>query len=487
MAGFFWTGLFHKKQHGQRAESDLLLYNQVTGYDFPEFLLANNSRSRGRSVDKCRIDPRVFKVPIDKMRAGYYSDKYFTRLVEVLKKAEKKSRVLYQLFPRRDATIVGIDEALAILRFGTGYYSNEGEAKRLFEGVLEIEKEVNHAAWEMDRRALVELTARKWDLKMKLNDLWVDKWPELEVRALYDGDEAKDMEPVMTIEGDPRYFSYLETILLGVIARASSTATAVKSVVKAARGKEILFFSARFDHFWTQATDGYAALKAGAFGVSTDANADYWGVESMGTIPHALIAVYNGDTAKAAMEFDRYIDGGVNRIILVDWDNDVIGTTVDCVARTYKAETGEDFVPGKTDPSAVIGPGKGKIWGVRFDTSGSLRDVSVAPKDASSLGVCPEMVWRARREFDRCGMKDLKIVVSGGFTAEKIDLFEKLNVPADVYGVGSSLLKNKLDFTADIVEVEGRPCAKVGRGKKEAPRLEKVASNYWNNDKEERC
>jgi len=48
-------------------------------------------------------------------------------------------------------------------------------------------------------------------------------------------------------------------------------------------------------------------------------------------------------------------------------------------------------------------------------------------------------------------------------------------------------LKNKLDFTADIVEVEGRPCAKVGRGKKEAPRLEKVASNYWNNDKEERC
>jgi nicotinate phosphoribosyltransferase len=84
-------------------------------------------------------------------------------------------------------------------------------------------------------------------------------------------------------------------------------------------------------------------------------------------------------------------------------------------------------------------------------------------------------------------MKDLKIVVSGGFTAEKIDLFEKLNVPADVYGVGSSLLKNKLDFTADIVEVEGKPCAKVGRGKKDAPGLERVESNYWNNDKEERC
>ncbi|HQN28605.1 MAG TPA: nicotinate phosphoribosyltransferase, partial [Mesotoga sp.] len=241
-------------------------------------------------MEKLRLDPRVFKVPIDKMRAGYYSDKYFTRLVEVLKCANKSTRVLYQFFPRRDATIVGIDEALAILRFGTGYYADEGRAKGLFEEILEVEKQINHAAWDMDREALVELSSWKWDLKMKLNDLWQDRWEELDVEALYDGDEARDMEPIMTVEGDPRYFGYLETILLGVIARASSTATAVKSVVKAARGKEILFFSARFDHFWTQATDGYAALKAGAFGVSTDANADYWGVESMGTIPHALIA-----------------------------------------------------------------------------------------------------------------------------------------------------------------------------------------------------
>ncbi len=439
---------------------------------------------QGASMERLRLDPRVFKVPIDKMRAGYYSDKYFTRLVEVLKCANKNTRVLYQFFPRRDATVVGIDEALAILRFGTGYYSDERRAKRLFEEILEVEKLINHAAWDMDREALVELSSRKWDLKMKLNDLWQDKWEELDVKALYDGDEARDMEPIMTVEGDPRYFGYLETILLGVIARASSTATAVKSVVRAARGKEILFFSARFDHFWTQATDGYAALKAGAFGVSTDANADYWGVESMGTIPHALIAVYGGDTAQAALEFDKYIDSKVNRIVLVDWNNDVIGTTYDVVAKAYTALTGREFILGKTDPSPVIGAGKGRIWGVRFDTSGSLKDKSVVPKDKSSLGVCPELVWRAKEEFDKNGMHGLKIVVSGGFTAEKIDLFEKLEVPADVYGVGSSLLKEKLDFTADIVEVDGRPCAKVGRGKGDLSRLSRVESDYWNENKE---
>jgi nicotinate phosphoribosyltransferase len=434
-----------------------------------------------------RLDPRVFKVPIDKMRSGYYSDKYFTRLVEVLKSAGVSRRVLYQFFPRRDAVIVGIDEALAILRFGTGYYSDETRAREISEEIIELERSINHAAWDMDRESLIQLSSQKWDLKTRLDDLWVDKWNELEIHALYDGDEAGEMEPIMTVDGDPRYFGYLETVLLGVIARASSTATAVKSVVKAARGKEILFFSARFDHYWTQATDGYAALKAGAFGVSTDANADYWGVESMGTIPHALIAAYNGDTGEAALEFDKYVDARVNRIVLVDWDNDVIGTTYDVISRTYTIETGREFILGRTDPSPVIGTGRGRVWGVRFDTSGSLRDRSVSPKDRSSLGVCPELVWIARRDFDSNGMKDLKIIVSGGFNAEKIDLFEKLEVPVDVYGVGSSLLKDKLDFTADIVEVDGKACAKVGRGKGDLSRLSSVKSDYWNNNKKERC
>ncbi|AKI97488.1 nicotinate phosphoribosyltransferase [Kosmotoga pacifica] len=431
---------------------------------------------------KKRLDPRVFKVPIDKIRAGYYSDKYFTRYVTVLKRANKATRVLYQYFPRKDAVVVGIDEALAILRFGTGYYRDDNRAEELFNEILSVEKAIQFAAWEMDKDSLVRLSEKKWALKLELNTLWVDKWEEIEVRALYDGDEAKDMEPVMTIEGDPRYFGYLETVLLGVLARASSTATAVKKVVESSRGKPILFFSARFDHFWTQATDGYAALKAGAFGVSTDANADYWGVESLGTIPHALIAAYNGSTEEAAIAFDEHIKPSVNRIVLVDWDNDVINTTYRVIGKFYEKVTGEKFILGKSDPSIVIGSGKGKVWGVRFDTSGSLRDRSVVPKDASSLGVCPELVWTARKEFDKYGMKDLRIVVSGGFDAEKIELFEKLEVPVDVYGVGSKLLKEKVDFTADVVEVNGKACAKYGREKGDLSRLSIVEKNYWENE-----
>ncbi|ANQ53108.1 nicotinate phosphoribosyltransferase [Thermosipho affectus] len=429
-----------------------------------------------------RLHPKVFKIPIDKIRMGYYSDKYFTRYVEILKKDNHHPTVYYQFFPRQNATICGIDEALAILKFCTGYYKDEEKARKIFSEMLQLDKQMQNLTIEGNVKEIIKLTEKKWNLRLKLNELWIDKWDEIEVKAVYDGDDVKEGMPILTIEGDPTYFGYLETILLGVIARASSTTTAVKKVVKAANGKPILFFSARFDHYWVQATDGYAALKAGAFGVSTDANADYWGIESMGTIPHALIAAYNGKTDIASIAFDKYMPEHVNRIFLVDWDNDVINTTFEVVKSFYEYVTGKEFILGKTDPAPIIGEGKNKIWGVRFDTSGNLRDKSVVPKDENSFGVCPELVWRARKEFDKVGLNNLKIVVSGGFDENKIELFEKLDVPADVYGVGSKLLKKKIDITADIVEVNGKPCAKVGRYKMDNSHLQTVSKKFWENE-----
>ena len=47
-------------------------------------------------------------------------------------------------------------------------------------------------------------------------------------------------------------------------------------------------------------------------------------------------------------------------------------------------------------------------------------------------------------------------------------------MPVDIYGVGSSLFQGRYDFTADIVRVEGKPCAKVGRSYRANRRLERV-------------
>jgi nicotinate phosphoribosyltransferase len=65
----------------------------------------------------------------------------------------------------------------------------------------------------------------------------------------------------------------------------------------------------------------------------------------------------------------------------------------------------------------------------------------------------------------------VRIVASGGFDATRIADFEAVGAPVDAYGVGSSLLHGSVDFTADIVRVDGRPCAKVGRAERPNPRL----------------
>jgi nicotinate phosphoribosyltransferase len=422
-----------------------------------------------------RLEPTVFKIPTDKLRYGYYTDRYFLRTQEVLWRDRRTVTVGYQFFPRADGVICGLDEALAILKTCAGSYRDKSRAGRLYRRLRRAQWKFQHASFRQNQRAILAWGRERSRLRMALNRLWVGGWKRLEVRALRDGDRVRANEPVLAITGDPRLFAHLETALLGVIARPTATATAVARVVRAARGKHVLFFSARFDHYWVQATDGYAALKGGAFAVSTDANADYWGTESMGTIPHFLIGCYGGDSTQAFLAFDRHIDARVNRIALVDWDNDCIGTTRRILEALVMQAQKSERLPERIfleHARAAVGGGRGRLWGVRLDTSGSLRDRSVRAKAAR--GVCAELVRRARREFDRWGCRALKIVVSGGFDEEKIAHFEKMKVPADVYGVGSSLLRHRIDITADIVEYEGRPCAKVGRKKGDWSRLRRV-------------
>jgi nicotinate phosphoribosyltransferase len=116
------------------------------------------------------------------------------------------------------------------------------------------------------------------------------------------------------------------------------------------------------------------------------------------------------------------------------------------------------------------------LWGVRLDTSEKLVDRSLWEEmgEFTPTGVNHVLVQNVRDALDAAGHERVKIVASGGFTPEKIRDFEARGVPVDAYGVGSSLLRGENDFTADIVMVDGEPCAKVGRRYRPNPRLEKV-------------
>ena len=257
----------------------------------------------------------------------------------------------------------------------------------------------------------------------------------------------------MTIEGDYTLFAHLETVYLGCMARRSLVMRNVRAVVDAARGKQILFFPARHDHWLVQTGDGWAAHVAGAIGVSTDAQASWWGGRGVGTVPHGLIAAYGGDTVAAAAEFaDRFADE-MNVTVLVDFENDSVRTALEV--------------------ADALGD---RLWGVRLDTSERLVDRSLWSDmgEFQPTGVNIVLVERVRAALDEAGHDNVKIVVSGGFDAPKITAFEDAGAPVDSYGVGSSLLRGQNDFTADVVMVDGRPCAKAGRAYKSNARLEAV-------------
>ncbi len=356
-----------------------------------------------------RLDPSIFRLPVDRIRQGYYSDQYFVYTKSLLEAEDHHPRVLMQVFQKKESVLGGIDEAIAVLKLCSGREDDDG--------------------------------------------VWITGWDELEVHALREGDQIVPRETVMTIEGDYSLFAHLETVYLGSLARRSLIMRNVLEVVEAARGKQIFYFPARHDHWLVQTGDGWSAHVAGAIGVSTDAQASWWGGRGIGTVPHGLIAAYGGDTVRAAQVFaDRYHDE-MNVTVLVDFENDSVRTAIEV--------------------ADGLGP---KLWGVRLDTSEDLVDRSLFEEMGGfkPVGVNPRLVENVRSALDEAGYPDVRIVASGGFTAERIREFESAGVPVDAYGVGSSLIRGDNDFTADVVCVDGRPCAKVGRRYSPNPRLERV-------------
>jgi nicotinate phosphoribosyltransferase len=357
---------------------------------------------------RTRLDPGVFRLPVEKIREGYYTDAYFNFTKQLLEEQGRHPNVTMQVFQKHRSVLGGIDEAIAILKQCSGHSTPSG---------------------------------------------WEPGWERLEVRALHEGDEIAPFESVMTVEGDYSLFAHLETVYLGCLARRTRVMRNVREVVDAANGKPILFFPARHDHWLVQTGDGWAAHVAGAIGVSTDAQASWWGGRGVGTVPHALIAAFGGDTVAAARTFaDRYA-GEMNVTVLVDFDNDSVRTSLDVADALGK-----------------------QLWGVRLDTSERMVDRALWHEmgEFSPTGVTPVLVQRVRSALDAAGHEHVRIVVSGGFDAAKIRHFEEVEAPVDAYGVGSALLRGANDFTADVVRVEGRDCGKAGRRYSPNPRLERV-------------
>ena len=222
-----------------------------------------------------RLDPALFNLPAQQIRDGFYTDKYFVRAAEMLRRTDSSPEVLMQVFTKSRCVLCGVDEAIAMLKLAS------------------------------------------------------HDWEALEVHARRDGETVKALDIVMTIKGPYEVFAHLETLYLGVLARSTRVATNTRLAVTAASGKDVLFFPARFDHWLVQARDGYAAHIGGATAVSTDAQGSWWGGEGVGTIPHALIAACGGDTVLAAHKFAECFPESIPLVVLVDFENDCVRTALE--------------------------------------------------------------------------------------------------------------------------------------------------------------
>ena len=275
-----------------------------------------------RAPTRERLDPEVFRLPVERIRQGYYSDAYFNLTRDLLVDLGRHPRVTIQAFQKQHSVLGGIDEAIAVLK------------------------------------------------------LCVEDWSGLEVQALHEADEIEPWEPVLQIDGDYSCSPTSRPSTSACLSRRTRIMRNVRRVVEAANGKPILFFPARHDHWLVQTGDGWAAHVAGAIGVSTDAQASWWGGRGIGTVPHGLIAAFGGDTVAAAQAWaDRYADE-MNVTVLVDFENDSVRTALEV--------------------ADALGE---RLWGVRLDTSELMVDRSLWPRmgDLKPTGVNQELVTAGAR------------------------------------------------------------------------------------------
>jgi nicotinate phosphoribosyltransferase len=351
-----------------------------------------------------RLTNKTFKFD-ERVREGWFSAVYFLKTKEIVEEFCPTHIVTMQFFQKNNAVLCGTDEVIA----------------------------------------LVKTFAANPD--------------SLEIHSLKDGDKISPFETVLTISGPYQDFGYLEGIIDGILSRRTSVATNVYNVVKAAGlngiQKPVIFMGDRDDHFTQQAGDGYAAYIGGATAQATHAMNEWWGKEGMGTMPHALIQLFNGDIVAACDAYNKkYPDDEL--IALVDYNNDAITDSLN-VARAF----GD------------------KLRGVRVDTSRTMIDKYFVRNQHllgtfDPRGVNAELIFALRKALDEEGFNHVRIVVSGGFNEDRITQFEEKKVPVDMYGIGSSLLKITVSFTGDNVLLNGKHQAKEGRRYRPNPRLEKV-------------
>jgi nicotinate phosphoribosyltransferase len=240
------------------------------------------------------------------------------------------------------------------------------------------------------------------------------------VEAMHEGTVFYKNEPVLRIAGKYRDFCRYETAILGFLCHASGVATAAAHIKQASGDLPVYSFGSRRQHPAIAKMIERAAWIGGVDGVSNTCAPE--GMPVVGTMPHAFVMCYD-KPEDAWRAFDRHAPADVPRIMLSD---------------TYCDEKSESLRAAECGATAV-----------RLDTPRSRR--------GNMRAIIEEVRW----ELDAHGHSAVKIFLSGGVTREDVVSYRDI---VDAFGVGGAIANAPvIDFSMDIVEIDGKAKAKRGK------------------------
>ena len=278
-------------------------------------------------------------------------------------------------------------------------------------------------------------------VKLIKNTLPKNILKQIKVYGLKDGQIVKAKQPILIIIGKYQHFAFLENIIDGILARRSSVANNCYQLLKIVPSNKVIFMADRSDDYLLQPYDGYAAYVGGIRNFVTDASVslikDKKSLNINGTIPHALIQIFDGNLSKTIQAYQN-IYGKNKTVALIDYHNNVKKEIIELRKKI-------------TD-----------LFAIRIDTSKNLVDVSL-PDKKENYGVSDNLIKLARKTLDQVGWKNTKIIISSGLNLDRIKQIINKKIPADIFGVGASLNKLNLNITGDLVIKNNKHQAKFGR------------------------
>ncbi len=279
------------------------------------------------------------------------------------------------------------------------------------------------------------------------SDSFLDYLREYEFRgsiyAIPEGRVFFQNEPVIQIEGSLPDVQILETLVINVMHYQVLVASKAVRSFLVAQGKSLVDFGFRRAHSLEAGIyAARASFIAGFSGTSNLEAGNRFGIPVFGTMAHSYIMIFDREE-EAFRSFAKSFPD--RTIFLLD---------------TYDTERAAEKVAklAKEGITAV---------GVRLDSG----DISKLAK-------------KVRKILDGAGLKDTKIVVSGGVDEYKIQVWLSEGAPIDAFGVGTKFITSAdapyLDMAYKLVEYDGKPKVKKSPGKATFPYKRQVLRHTSN-------